>query len=243
MKFHANNIRLSAQSHLLALVSIISVPALQGVANAADAKSANSKQQVAASSQSGKPTVEAASETPPSPGSEAPGATGSETIITATEHLLLDSKGYEATFTGDVKVFDPRFALSCRKLVAYMKRPPSEAKPAPKPQAGKKAGQAEETPSAGGIEKAVAEGDVVIVQDKVNEKGEVDRSVGRGAKALYDGGSGNITLSGWPQVEQKVNAVVATDESTVIVLDSKGKMEVIGHSKTVLRNTNVDDRR
>ena len=179
-----------------------------------------------------------------------PGAKGglaseasTETVITATEHLFLDSKGYEATFLGDVKVLDSRFALNCKKLTAFLKRPAAKPGSESGTASEKKSAQAEDSQAGGGIEKAVAEGDVVIVQDKVNDKGVVDRSVGRGAKAVYDAGTGNITLTGWPQVEQKVNAVVATEEGTVIVLNSKGKMEVIGHSKTVLRNTSVDDRR
>jgi lipopolysaccharide export system protein LptA len=167
--------------------------------------------------------------------------TVSETVITASKRLMLDAKGNEATFFGDVKVLDPRFSLNCNRLTAYLKRSGPEGK------AGEAAEVAKNrTPgpsSGGGVEKAVAEGDVVIVQDKINDKGQIERSIGRGGKAVYDALTGDITLTGWPQVEQKQNTVVATEESTVIILNSKGTMEVLGHSKSVLRNVSQEEGR
>lgn len=169
------------------------------------------------------------------------------TTITAKKRLLLDSKGYEATFLGEVKVVDPRFSLNCEKLVAYLKRPPNETKPTG---VGASASPVEGVPKAGadkssggGVEKAVAEGDVIIVQDKLNDKGEVERSIGRAHKAVYDAETGNISLTGWPQVEQKQNTIVAMEESTVIILNSKGSLDVVGHSKSVLRNTSTENGR
>jgi len=165
----------------------------------------------------------------------------SETVITASKRLVLDAKGNEATFLGDVKVLDPRFSLNCEKLTAYLKRSGPEGK------GGEGADAAKNRPpgasSGGGVEKAVAEGEVVIVQDKINDKGQIERSIGRGGKAVYDALTGNITLTGWPQVEQKQNTVVATEEGTVIILNSKGTMEVLGHSKSVLRNMSQEDGR
>jgi lipopolysaccharide export system protein LptA len=177
------------------------------------------------------------------------------TTITAKTSLLLDSKNYEATFFGEVTVSDPRFTLSCEKLTAYLKRPAVEAKPGAgvKNAAGAKAGeggeagsgklQGEAVPKAGGggVDKAVAEGDVVIMQEKLNDKGEVERSVGRAQKAVYDAVTGNITLSGWPQVEQKQNTIVGAEERTVIVLNAKGTLEVLGRSKSVLRSTAAEE--
>lgn len=177
------------------------------------------------------------------------------TTITAKNRLLLDSKNYEATFFGEVTVSDPRFTLSCEKLTAYLKRPAVETKPGAgaKNAAGAKAGEEGEAGSSksqgdalpkaggGGVDKAVAEGDVVIVQEKVNDKGEVERSVGRAQKAVYDAVTGNITLSGWPQVEQKQNTIVGAEERTVIILNAKGSLEVLGRSKSVLRSTTAEE--
>ena len=181
------------------------------------------------------------------------------TTITAKNRLLLDSKNYEATFYGEVSVVDSRFTLTCEKLTAYLKRPAADSKGASGGQGGgstgaklkgepeggavKPSGDAAPKEGGGGVDKAVAEGDVVIVQDKMNDKGELERSIGRAQKAIYDAVTGNITLSGWPQVEQKQNTVVGTEERAVIVLNAKGSLEVLGRSKSVLRNTSVEESR
>jgi len=132
-----------------------------------------------------------------------------------------------ATFTGDVTVVDSRFSLTCQKLTAFLARQGNEPKG--------------EISNASGLDKAEAEGDVVIIQDKIGEKGEVERSLARAQKAVYDSQTGNITLSGWPQVEQNQNVTMAAEEGTVIVLNRKGKLEVLGHSKSILRNTSMND--
>ncbi len=138
---------------------------------------------------------------------------------------------------------DSRFSLACEKLTVFFRdtsglSKPVEDREAREGKAGKEAG-----PGEGGLEKAVAEGDVIIFQEKTNERGEVERSVGRAQKAVYDTKTGNIALSGWPQVEQKQNTIVAMEEGTVILLNQKGTMEVLGHSKSVLRNTSSENGR
>lgn len=164
------------------------------------------------------------------------------TTITAQKRLLLDSQGKEATFWGDVKVVDPRFSLACEKLTVFFRDKTGiakviEGKDSKEGKTGREGGEA---PSDGALEKVVAEGDVVIFQEKTNDRGEMERSVGRAEKAVYDANTGNITLTGWPQVEQKQNTIVAMEEGTVILLNRKGTLEVLGHSKSVLRNTSSD---
>ncbi|MEI6715124.1 MAG: LptA/OstA family protein [Verrucomicrobiota bacterium] len=173
------------------------------------------------------------------------------TEITAKDRLVFDQKGNQAVFVGDVVVLDSRFSLNCDKLTAVMKRSMKDvAKDVVKEESAEKGGgekaggeKAGAAKGGGGIEKAIAEGHVVIAQEKRNDKGELERSVGRGQKVIYDADTGDITLSGWPQVEQKMNTIVALEEGTVIVLNRKGTMDVQGHSKTVLRNTKIDDGR
>ncbi len=151
----------------------------------------------------------------------------SVTTITSKKGAYLDSKASMATFTGDVTVVDARFSLTCQKLTAFLVRQGNEPKG--------------EIANASGLDKVEAEGDVVIIQDKVGEKGEVERSLARAQKAVYDSQTGNITLSGWPQVEQNQNVTMAAEEGAVIVLNRKGKLEVLGHSKSILRNTSTND--
>ena len=173
----------------------------------------------------------------------APSGNAAVTTITAQKRLLLDSQGKEASFWGDVKVVDSRFSLACEKLTVFFRDNTGlgkalEGKDAKEGKAGKEAG-----PGEGALEKAVAEGDVIIFQEKTNDKGEIERSVGRAQKAVYDTKTGNIALSGWPQVEQKQNTIIAMEEGTVILLNQKGTLEVLGHSKSVLRNTSSDNGR
>lgn len=171
------------------------------------------------------------------------------TEIVAKERLVFDQKGSQAMFVGEVVVSDPRFSLNCDKLTAVLRRSTKEtlkeeASGDSSAQVAKGAGsESGESgkPGGGGIEKAIAEGNVLISQEKRNDKGEVERSVGRAQKAIYDAETGNITLFGWPQVEQKANAIVALEESTVIVMNRKGTLDVQGHSKTVLKNAGTND--
>ena len=152
------------------------------------------------------------------------------TTISSKKGAYLDSKAYMATFNGSVSVVDARFSLTCDKLTAFFVRPSVES-----------AGEVKGESGRSGLDKAEAEGDVIIIQDKVGEKGEVERSLARAQKAVYDSQTGNITLSGWPQVEQKQNVTMAAEESTVIILNRKGKLEVLGHSKSILRNASMND--
>jgi lipopolysaccharide export system protein LptA len=174
---------------------------------------------------------------------QAPAAGNSSfTTITAQKRLLLDSQGKEATFWGDVKVVDPRFSLACEKLTVFFRDKTGianviEGKDSKEGKTGRESGEA---PADGALEKVVAEGDVVIFQEKTNDRGEIERSVGRSQKAVYDANTGSISLTGWPQVEQKQNTIVAMEEGTVILLNRKGTLEVLGHSKSVLRNTSSD---
>lgn len=166
-----------------------------------------------------------------SPGGVATGSSKQTvTTISSKKGAYLDSKAYMATFTGSVSVVDARFSLTCDKLTAFFVRPSVES-----------AGEVKGESGRSGLDKAEAEGDVIIIQDKVGEKGEVERSLARAQKAVYDSQTGNITLSGWPQVEQKQNVTMAAEESTVIVLNRKGKLEVLGHSKSILRNASMND--
>lgn len=165
---------------------------------------------------------------PGGPGASSAGQT--VTTISSKKGAYLDSKAYMATFNGSVSVVDPRFSLTCDKLTAFFVRPSVES-----------AGEVKGESGRSGLDKAEAEGDVIIIQDKVGEKGEVERSLARAQKAVYDSQTGNITLSGWPQVEQKQNVTMAAEESTVIVLNRKGKLEVLGHSKSILRNASMND--
>jgi len=172
------------------------------------------------------------------------------TEITCTGETSFDAKAGLAVFIKDVKVADPQFSLTCEKLTAYLKKAPSEvvksgdaavkAEPKPEPSAEAVASKSakSDAPSspASGLERAVAEGNVLITQDKVDEKtGEVTRYVGKGRKADYNAVSGEMTLSGWPQIQQGANNQVATEEGTVMIMDKDGHLRTKGASMTVIK--------
>ncbi len=90
---------------------------------------------------------------------------------------------------------------------------------------------------AGGLQKAIAEGNVVINQDKTDANGNVEHDVAHAKKALYDTDTGDVTLYGKPDVQQGGNHVIALDETTIIILNRSGHMTVHGPHKVVLENS------
>ncbi len=142
----------------------------------------------------------------PAAGEERPRS--SRTIIESENGASFDNAQNTADFTGHVVVRDPQFDLTCEKLHAVLK------------------------PDRKGLAKVIATGSVVIVQEKKNERGDVVKSVGKCGKATYDTVTGDVTLEEWPQVQQGINSQVATQVSTVMILNAKGRSRTIGPSKT-----------
>ena len=161
------------------------------------------------------------------------------TEITCTGETTFDAKAGMAVFVQEVKVNDPQFSLTADKLTAYLKKAVKEegqsGTPAPTPTPAAKPDAAASPTS--GLERAVAEGNVVIIQDKVDEKtGEVTHYIGKGAKADYNSVTGEMTLSGWPQIQQGLNNQVATEEGTIMIMDRDGHLRTKGPSMTVIKS-------
>jgi len=172
---------------------------------------------------------------PAAPKAEAEAAKGEEarqpTEITASKETTFDEKSRTAVFLGDVTVRDAQFHLTCEKLTAHLRK----ARPAAGgPQALEAAGES------GGLERVVAEGEVLIVQEKTDEKGKVTRYVGKAHKAEYEAATGNLRLTGWPQISQGINTQVATEEGTVMILNRAGALKTLGPSKTVISDTSSE---
>ncbi len=135
---------------------------------------------------------------------------GAKTEITAQQEATFDNNESVATFIGKVVVKDPQFNLFCDKLTVYLNKDRK------------------------GIETAVAEGSVVIVQENTNDKGEPIKSVGRAGKAVFEPATGDVTLSISPSIQQGINNHVAANEKTVMVLNREGRMRTEGPSRTIL---------
>jgi lipopolysaccharide export system protein LptA len=94
--------------------------------------------------------------------------------------------------------------------------------------------------SSGGLEEAVCEGSVVVIQDKIDPDGTVTRNIGHGRKAVYYADSGDICLLGSPDVQQGVNTCVAMEDSCVIILNRDGHMTANGLHRTIIKDSSQD---
>jgi lipopolysaccharide export system protein LptA len=160
-----------------------------------------------------------------------PKAKGS-TEITAME-ATFDNRKHEAVFTRNVTVNDPEFSVTCDRLIAMLKHSgsPSDAKPTERsPAAAPKTG----AKNKGGLERAIAEGNVVIKQSKVEADGTTSQSFGRAQKADYNAVTGDIVLSGMPTVQQGINQCIATAPETVMTLNRDRNMKVVGPHRTII---------
>lgn len=163
------------------------------------------------------------------------------TEITATTEADFDQQTRKAVFVGNVHVTHPQFTLKAEKLTAFLKK---EATGNPvKSDKNNDSDKSNGVPGgAGGLEKVIAEGGVVIIQEKPSaDGGKPTRYVAKAARAEYEDATGNVTLSGWPQVAQGINMQVATEESTVMILNRDGKMITSGGSKTMIQDTGTNN--
>jgi len=136
------------------------------------------------------------------------------TEITATEEATFDNNTNVATFKGNVVVRDPQFDLQCDTLTVTL------------------------AANRRGLTRVEAEGSVIIVREAKNEDGKLTRSEGRAKKVIYEAETGKATLIGWPQIRHGLHTQVATEESTVMVLNRDGKSTTTGGSRTVVGETN-----
>ena len=192
------------------------------------------------------PGNDAANEPSP-PNVAAPGTAGTtETEILADDGATFASKDRIAVFSGNVRVTDPRFQLTCDKLTVFLNKsattdaigvaatptpattPPVLAKgsaPVPAPTPG----------SSGGIDHAIAEGHVIIVQERAATPGaEAKRSVGRAEWANFDNKTGDMVLKGNPRVEQNENTHTATSPNTIMTLSRDNSLKTVGSSRTII---------
>ena len=150
------------------------------------------------------------------------------TEITSRE-AMFDNRNHLATFTTEVLLKDPEFGLSSDRLTVYLKKPPTPGteKPDPKPKAGGE--------QASGIEKAIAEGHVIITQDKPDAAGKMQHYTAKAERAVFDNTTGTLKLYGWPEISESIGGnltkqTVAREKSCIITLDRVGKLNVEGYS-------------
>jgi len=151
-----------------------------------------------------------------SPGAKNPFENESKGPITTeiyADEASFDSGKNMGVFTGNVKVFDPRFNLQSDKLTVYLHK-----------------GQDQ------GLERAIAEGNVGVVRDKPDPNGgPPTHAVGRSEHAVYTADDGRVELTGMPKVQQGPNMHIATSAETVMVIDQDGHLNTHGPSRTEIR--------
>lgn len=166
-----------------------------------------------------------------------------ETQIVARDGAEFDARGRAATFNGSVHISDPRFELWCDRLTVYLNREAekeegdtgSASNPRPAPRTA-----GNQPPSGGGIDRAVAEGNVVIKQTRPatgpGGGGEAKTAIGRAERAEFTNRTGQVVLSGGrPSIEQGLNVLEATSSQTRIILARDNTLRTEGPSRTVIR--------
>jgi len=128
------------------------------------------------------------------------------------DEAFFDSVKYLGTFTGHVKVIDPRFNLQADKLTIYVRKGDNQ-----------------------GLEKVVAGGNVAVVRDSKEANGTPSKTVGRAETATYIAATGNLELKGTPRVQQGLNMQVATSPDTVMIINQDGQFSTHGPSRTDIR--------
>ena len=136
---------------------------------------------------------------------------GAKTEITAQKEATFDEKRNIAVFVGNVRVNDPSFLMAADRLTVTLSADRS------------------------GIERAVAEGNVVIVQRTPKDEG----AVGRAQRAEYIPSTGKATLSGSPQIQQGINRHIATSPGTRMILHRDGRASTVGPSRTVITDSSA----
>lgn len=154
------------------------------------------------------------------------GSPGTETEIKADGEATFDAENHLAVFSGGVTVTDARFTMKSQKLTVYLSK--------------SREGTGKEDPVGGGIERAIAEGGVDIVQAPrpgATTGDDAQRVTGRAERATFDPKTGVVVLSGSPVVRRGINEHIATAAATTMTLTREGGLRTNGPSKTVIRDT------
>ena len=81
-------------------------------------------------------------------------------------------------------------------------------------------------------------GRVIITQDKKEADGSTTNSVGKADKAVYNATTGDITMTGNPEIRQGISKVVPAEEGVTLIINRDGRYRAIGRTKTLLQDNN-----
>ncbi len=135
------------------------------------------------------------------------------------DEAFFDSTKNIGIFSGRVKVTDPRFNLQSDKLTVFITKGENQ-----------------------GLERAIAEGNVGLVRDRLDPNGgSPTRAVGRADKATYTAATGDVELRGTPRVQEGPNMHVATSPDTVMIINQNSQLTTHGPSRTEIRQQPKED--
>jgi lipopolysaccharide transport protein LptA len=135
------------------------------------------------------------------------------------DEAFFDSTKNMGTFSGRVKVTDPRFNLQSDKLTVFITKGENQ-----------------------GLEKAIADGNVGLVRERPDPNGgPPTRAVGRSDKATYTAATGDVELRGTPRVQEGANMHVATSPDTVMIINQNSQLTTHGPSRTEIRQQSKDE--
>ena len=126
-----------------------------------------------------------------------------------SDEAFFDSTKNMGIFSGRVKVVDPRFNLQSEKLTVFISKGQNQS-----------------------LEKAIADGNVVLVRERPNPSGTPTLAIGRADKATYIAATGDVELRGTPRVQEGLNMHVATSPDTVMVINQNSQLRTHGPSRT-----------
>ncbi len=165
----------------------------------------------------------------------APAVVPEKVTITATLSGFFDANEALAIFTGNVKVYHPQFYMECEELEVHMEEDAMETKPM-EPKGDNDAILVDSGASTGvgademgGIKMAIAKGPKVMIRKQADD-GEMQIAICK--EATFVSATGEMTLRVWPQVQRGQSLQIASDATTVMVLNKDGSLRTNGPSRT-----------
>lgn len=159
--------------------------------------------------------------------------------INAQGAVHFDAATNMMVFTDEVVVDHTGFHLECDRLEIILKanaalgagvtggEEVSKEEPTTDPEPGSEGGEGGVVSVDGDdpIEQAIASGGMVTITKK-DAEGKL--KTGRARKVVYEAATGDITMREYPQVQSGQSLMIATDESTIIVMKADGNHYAVG---------------
>ena len=170
-----------------------------------------------------------------------------EPTVIDSDETRFDPKTGHHIFVGNVKVKSPQFTLVTDgqldvKMKQAKKTPPTApADPkAIKTDTTKAKGDSDGEDATSDIETAIANGKLSTVT-QVGPDGKIKEGTGR--IIIFDDVKKTLTLKEWPTVRSGPNLIIATDASTIMILDDKNNLTVKGPNTTRLEPDKDPDKK